>query len=104
MLQAFLNMVEFGMNPQQAIEQPRISTWSFPNSFWPHAYHPGLLNAEARIPEAVRDDLSRRGHRVEPWPDWTPQACGVCAIAVDHDKGSLTGGADPRRESYAIGW
>ena len=43
MVQLFLNVVEFGMDVQQAVEAPRFSTWSFPNSFWPHAYHPGLV-------------------------------------------------------------
>ena len=43
MVQLFLNVFEFGMDVQQAVEAPRFSTWSFPNSFWPHAYHPGLV-------------------------------------------------------------
>ena len=40
MAQLFLNVVEFGMDPQQAIEAPRFVSMSFPNSFWPHAYRP----------------------------------------------------------------
>ena len=46
MVQLFLNVFEFGMDVQQAVEAPRFSTWSFPNSFWPHAYHPGLVGIE----------------------------------------------------------
>ena len=40
MVQMFLNIVEFGMNPQEAVEQPRFVPWNFPNSFWPHTYQP----------------------------------------------------------------
>jgi gamma-glutamyltranspeptidase / glutathione hydrolase len=103
MLQVFLNCTAFGMNPQQAIEQPRIISESFPNSFWPHGYHPGLLNIEGRIPADVRDELARRGHVVNVWDDWSGAACSVCAIIVDPETGTRIGGADPRRESYALG-
>ena len=44
MAQVFLNIVEFGMNTQQAIEQPRLTSSNFPGSFWPHVYLPGRLN------------------------------------------------------------
>ena len=104
MIQVFLNIVDFGMNPQEAIEQPRFGSYNFPDSFWPHTYQPGVMKLEARIPEAVADDLRGRGHRVELWPDWTRIAGNVCAIAVDHERGTLTGGADARAEAYAAGW
>ena len=41
MTQLFLNVAEFGMDVQQAIEQPRVASWSFPDSGFPHAYTPG---------------------------------------------------------------
>lgn len=104
MLQAFLNIVEFGMDLQLAVEVPRFSTFSFPNSFYPHDYHPGLLRLEKRInPEVIRA-LEEKGHRVEMWPEWAWKAGGICAILIDRKNGVLTGAADPRRESYAIGW
>ncbi|MGN6674046.1 MAG: gamma-glutamyltransferase family protein, partial [Thermomicrobiales bacterium] len=104
MLQVFLNVAEFGMNPQRAIEQPRIMSASFPNSFWPHGYFPGRLNVEGRIPAETRDELARRGHDVQTWDDWSAAACSVCAIVVDPATGTRVGGADPRRDSYALGW
>ena len=61
------------------------------------------MKIEARIPENVRDGLTALGHRVEVLPDFTPAAAGVCAIRR-LESGALEGGADPRRESYAIGW
>ena len=49
MVQLFLNIAEFGMDPQAAIEAPRFAPWNFPNSFWPHSYLPGRLDVEGRI-------------------------------------------------------
>jgi gamma-glutamyltranspeptidase/glutathione hydrolase len=104
MVQAFLNVVEFGMPPQQAVEQPRVGSWSFPNSFWPHDYLPGRLSLEARIPAQTVQRLAALGHDVRLWRDYEP-ACGhVCAIARDSATGVLHGGADPRFISYAVAW
>jgi gamma-glutamyltranspeptidase/glutathione hydrolase len=104
MVQMLVNIVEFGMDPQQAIEAPRVTTESFPNSFWPHTYRPGRLNLENRIPEPVRARLSAWGHDVHVWPSFARAAGSLCAIAIDPDTGTLLAGADPRRENYAIGW
>ena len=103
MVQLFLNVAEFGMNPQQAIEAPRVSAWSFPNSFWPHVYHPGMVAAEGRIDSEVVAELNRRGHKMEVWDDWTSRMGCLCAIQVDRDRGGLSAGADPRRDGYAMG-
>ena len=96
MVQLFLNVAEFGMDVQQAIEAPRASTWSFPNSFWPHAYRPGLVGVESRIEPSVVDDLRKRGHDVDVWNEWTPRMGSLCAIEIDRERGSLFGGADLR--------
>jgi gamma-glutamyltranspeptidase / glutathione hydrolase len=104
MLQTFINIVDFGMDVQQAIESPRFGTFSYPESFWPHTYRPGRLNLEGRIERAVGEDLASRGHDVEWWPEWTRIAGNVCAIVVDHGNGTLTAGADARAEAYATGW
>jgi gamma-glutamyltranspeptidase/glutathione hydrolase len=104
MLQTLVNIVDFGMDVQQAIEQPRFGTFNYPESFWPHTYRPGRLNLEARIPREVGDDLASRGHDVEWWPEWTRIAGNVCAIIIDHERGTLAAGADARAEAYAAGW
>jgi gamma-glutamyltranspeptidase/glutathione hydrolase len=104
MVQAFLNLVEFGMNPQEAVEAPRAISASFPNSSWPHAYYPGRLFVEGRIGAGVRAGLAARGHEVIVWPDWTPAACAVCLIVAEPGVGRVEAGADPRRDSYAAGW
>ena len=103
MLQVFLNIHLFGMEVQEAIEAPRVASYSYPSSFEPHAYHPGLLNMESRIDKATGDALGRLGHTIGWWPDWTWLAGAVCTVVADQDSGVLKGGADPRRPSYAVG-
>ena len=104
MLQVFLNIHVFGMDPQPAVEAPRFASYSFPSSFEPHSYYPGRLNIEGRIGEATGDALARLGHKVERWPDWTWLAGSVCTIVADRKRGIISGAADPRRPSYALGW
>ena len=104
MLQTLLNIVVFGMNPQSAVEAPRFATRDFADSFAPHARFPGRLNLEGRFPAATRNDLSRRGHDVQCWPDWTWVAGAMCVVYRDLERGSIAGAADPRRPAYAAGW
>jgi gamma-glutamyltranspeptidase/glutathione hydrolase len=103
MVQLFLNVTEFGMDVQTAIEAPRVSTWSFPNSFHPHAYHPGLVGVEGRISPETVAELERRGHQPDVWDDWTGRMGCLCAIEVDRERGGLSAGSDPRRDGYAMG-
>ena len=83
MLQVFLNIAVFGMNPQQAVEAPRFATYSFPDSFEPHSYSPGALYVESRVPQAVRNGLAARGHRIVDWPDFVWRAGAVCVLRAD---------------------
>ena len=104
MVQVFLNVAEFGMNVQEAIEAARFGSYNFPDSFAPHPYFPGRLSIEDRLEASVGESLKAKGHKVHQWQDWTWLAGAVCAIVIDDVTGVLTGGADPRREAYAIGW
>ncbi|MET0487244.1 MAG: gamma-glutamyltransferase [Candidatus Rokuibacteriota bacterium] len=101
MLQVFLNTTIFGMPLQEAIEAPRLASRSFPDSFWPHTYSPGKLEAERRIPKETRDALVGMGHEVAEWPDWEWRAGSVCAVKVGSE-GTRWGGADPRRGALSI--
>ncbi len=103
MVQVVCNLLDFGMNIQAAIEAPRVISASFPSSFHPHPYEPGVVHVEGRIPPDVREQLASLGHTVQVLPDFTPATASVCAIRR-RDNGVLEGGADPRRESYAAGW
>lgn len=102
MLQVFLNVVEFGMTVQQAIEQPRFGTFIGPNSFSPHSI--GKVNLESRFPESTFSALSALGHPVDSWFPLAPAAGAVCAVMRDPATHRLHAGADPRREAYAIVW
>ena len=102
MLQVLLNILQFGMEPQDAIEAPRVASYSFPSSFAPFEYFPGRLAVEGRIDQATRDALAARGHEIRDWPDWTWLAGSVEAIVSNPETGMLAAGADPRRPAYAI--
>ena len=104
MLQVFFNLVEFGMEPQQAVEAPRFCTHNFPGSFYPHDYHKGLLMMEARMGADLHAALAEKGNEVRPWEDFSWRGGGVCAVVLDEEEGVLLGAADPRREAYAYGW
>ncbi len=104
MVQFLINLLDHGLEVQEAIEAPRIATYSFPASSHPHAYHPGLLRVEDRVPPQVRAQLSQMGHRIEAWPAWMPRAGALCAAVLNRAERTLAGGADPRRIAYAVGW
>jgi gamma-glutamyltranspeptidase/glutathione hydrolase len=104
MCQVFLNLSEFGMSPQMAVEAPRVATLSAPDSFWPHTARAGVVMLEADIGAEIADGLLERGHTVEHWAQFDWHAGGVCLITIDPESGVRTAGADPRRECFAIGW
>ena len=104
MLQVLLNLVHHGMNPQEAIEAPRVISRNYPNSFAPHAYYPGRADAEGRIPASIRESLAGMGHDMEVMADWAPGASSVHIALINPSNGVLIGGADPRREGSAVAW
>ena len=100
-LQLVLNMLVWGMNPQEAVEAPRFSTQTLINSFWPRVYKPNVLNVERGIPEGTRAELRALGHEVSEIG-----ACGIGAVVTRRDPatGVLEAGADPRRPTYALAY
>jgi gamma-glutamyltranspeptidase/glutathione hydrolase len=101
-LQTLVNIVDFGMNIQEAIEAPRWTTRSFPASPFPHTMYPGDLSFENRIPASVKDELARRGHKVETKNPWSMNSSA--GIMVDVPKGTVSAGADPRTSATALAW
>lgn len=98
-MQTLINMIDFGMNVQQAIEAPRWSTESFPASPFPHTMRPGHLSVESRIPEPVQQALTAKGHKLTVVG---PLSLGAnAAVVVDMMHGILRAGADIRNDAYA---
>lgn len=103
-LQLLLNVVEFGRDPQEAVEEPRFFSYNFPNSNWMSKYEPGMLRLEGRISGQVAEELRRKGHTIEKYPDWWEGSALYCVITRNPETGVLQGGADPRCEAYALGY
>jgi gamma-glutamyltranspeptidase / glutathione hydrolase len=101
-MQTLINMVDFGMNIQQAIEAPRWSSRSFPASPFPHTMYPGDMSVEGRIPEETRQALISKGHKLRVAPPWSLGSNG--GIIIDSSTGVLSAGADPRVDAYAWAW
>ncbi len=100
-LQLILNVLVFGMDPQQAVEAPRFASGGMVNSFYPREYLPGQLNVDPGISMEARSKLESMGHKVVEVP-----TCGLGAIVTqrDPDTGILSASGDPRRTTYAIGY
>src|SRR5215831_10137987 len=106
-LQAFLDVVEFWPdwypNLHEAFEWPRAQTLHFYGSFWPHHTGFNRLNLEANIPDAVYNDLKARGHDVSRVRTFGINGCAT-AVLIDPANGNRIGGADPRRDCYAMAY
>jgi gamma-glutamyltranspeptidase/glutathione hydrolase len=82
-------LLDRGMDPQQAAEQPRILPLS------------GALQVERANPEAVVAELAHRGHEIA----MQDVPLGGCqAIWIDHERGVLIGGSEPRKDGLALGY
>ena len=101
-MQALLNMIEFGMNVQQAIEAPKWSTRAFPASPFPHTMYPGDLSVEGRVSESVQKALLARGHKLHVTGAWSSGS--LAAIVIDPKTGVISAGTDPRTEASAWAW
>lgn len=100
MLQVLLNILEFGMPPQEAAEAPRFQTEHFYTSFAGHEFAAGQLGLESRFSRTTVDDLRARGHKVEVRGPWSNGSAPTVIRIAD---GVLEGGADPRRGRFIFG-
>jgi gamma-glutamyltranspeptidase / glutathione hydrolase len=100
--QAVINVLDFGMTIQEAIEAPRFLVDPDPNFYKPGAAM--ALQVERRVSAEALRKLEAMGHTVRPLPEFTAAVGGMQGILIDLAKGTMTGGADPRRAGYAIGW
>src|SRR6267142_2273039 len=103
LLQVLLNIIEFGMSPQEAVEAPRFDTQHYVSSFDDHEFLPGSLNIESRVSDKTIDELKHRGHKVKIQSAWGTLSSPT-VIIFDAKSGVISGGADPRRGRYAVAW
>jgi gamma-glutamyltranspeptidase/glutathione hydrolase len=99
-VQVIANLVDFGLNVQDAIGAPRFRWLDEAIDRLPAE----MLRIESRVPEATREALATRGYGLELLGPWSMRVGGVQAIVRDRASGWLMGGADPRRNGYAMGW
>jgi gamma-glutamyltranspeptidase / glutathione hydrolase len=103
LLQIFLNVVEFGMNPEEAVEAPRFNSEAMYSSFDDHSDRPLVLDVETRISAPVLEALRGRGHKLEMQGEWgNPTAPTM--VEYDPATGVIKAGADVRGHRYALAW
>lgn len=103
LLQVLLNVIEFGMNPQEAVEAARFDTQHYVSSFDDHEFLPGSLNVESRVGLKTIQELTNKGHKVKVQSEWGTLSAPT-VIIYDPKTGVSSGGADPRRSRYAVAW
>lgn len=101
LLQFFLNVVEFDMNVQEAVEAPNFWSFQLRNSFGDHRAQPGRILLNEKIPAWVRAQLVDMGYE----PEYRDRTSGpITAIEFDHESGVMMGGASDFGEDYGVGW
>jgi len=105
LLQFFLNVVEFGMTVQQAVEAPNINSFQMRSSFGMHESRPGHMLVSSSTPATVRDELVRMGYTLE-FEKVSPERTSgpINAIMFDRKHGSMWGGSSNHGEDYGIAW
>jgi gamma-glutamyltranspeptidase/glutathione hydrolase len=97
-----VNVIDYKLPVQQAVEAPRFELSGSPNFYKPGAAI--SVNIENRVPAATLRTLTEWGHKLSPTTDFTAAVGGMQAIVIDLANGTMLAGADPRRTGYAIGW
>jgi gamma-glutamyltranspeptidase/glutathione hydrolase len=101
LLQFFLNIVEFGMTVQQAVEAPNINSYQMRSSFGAHESRPGLMEAATSLPDSVRASLVSMGYTLQ----FVQRSSGpINAILFDRKHGTMWGGSSNHGEDYGVGW
>lgn len=101
LLQFFLNVVEFGMNVQQAAEAANFNSFQMRSSFGDHSSRPGRILLHEETPPWTRAELQRMGYELT----FQPRTSGpINAIYFDREHGTLWGGSSHHGEDYGIAW
>jgi len=112
--QVFLNIVDFGMDLQEACDAPKFDSRNFPSLFYPFKANPGIMTIEGRVPADTIKKLQEMGHKavLSPVPTWIPEKVDPnwtldysTVITIDLKTGLIKAGASPRWDTnYAIIW
>jgi gamma-glutamyltranspeptidase/glutathione hydrolase len=101
LLQFFLNVVEFGMTPQQAAEAPNMNSFQMRNSFDDHSSQPGRMLLARSTPDATRSALEGAGYTLQ----FSARTSGpITAIWFDRRHGTMWGAVSNHGEDYGIVW
>jgi len=101
LLQYFLNIVEFGMTPQEAAEAPAFVSEQMRESFELHQAKPGVLWLNDVTPPYVRSELVKKGYK----PSYGARTMGpVNAILIDPKQRTFWGASSNHGEDHGIGW
>jgi gamma-glutamyltranspeptidase/glutathione hydrolase len=101
LLQFFLNVVEFGMTPQEAVEAANINSFQMRSSFGEHETRPGRILLAESVPPWVRAELRRMGYELT----FEERTSGpINAIMLDTKHGTMWGGSSNHGEDYGIAW
>jgi gamma-glutamyltranspeptidase/glutathione hydrolase len=101
LIQFFLDVVEFGMNVQQACEAPNITGYQIINSFYPHDSIPGRIDLNEKVAPEVREKLRTMGYKISV-KKYTSGP--INAIFFDAKHGTFWGGSSNFGEDYGVVW
>ena len=101
LLQFFLNVVEFGMNVQEATEAPNINSFQMRSSFGAHETRPGRLLLAESMPPWARAELRKMNYELI----FEERTSGpINAIFFDREHNTMWGGSSHHGEDYGIAW
>ncbi|MCY3615315.1 MAG: gamma-glutamyltransferase [Bacteroidetes bacterium] len=101
LLQFFLNIVEFGMNVQEAVEAANINSFQMRGSFGEHEIRRGRLLLHSGVPDWVRRELRDMNYTLT----FSSRTSGpITAIEFDRKHGTIWGGASDHGDDYGIAW
>lgn len=99
--QFLLNMIEFGMNVQEAVEAPNMNSFQMRDSFGDHRIRPGVMLLNSNTPDWTRKKLRKMGYRLQ----FRNRTSGpLNAVFFDWESGTFWGGSSNHGEDYGIGW
>ena len=106
LLQFFLNIVEFGMNVQQAAEADNFLSYQMHQSFGDHTKEPGRLGVNESVNDYTREQLRKMGYWVEVglWGGYENTSGPINAIYFNWDNGTMQGGSSNHGDDYGIAW